>query len=131
MQDGPSFGIVELEETLESNGGKAEEKGASKLAKIRPATLTDFDGDCRKGHVFFNMCCLYFVIIGDLFPNDQACIHWVLSFFKLDCVACFANKVSNMRQRARGTTSKTGMHLRRCFLTSSVQRMSSSWLSQG
>ena len=64
----------------ESNSGKAE--GAPKLANVRPAIPMDFDGDRGKGHVFFNMCCLYFAIVGDLFPNDQACIHWALSFFK-------------------------------------------------
>ena len=78
---------------LESSGGKVEEKEALKLAKVRLATLTDFDGDHGKGCAFFNTCCIYFRIIGDLFPNDQACIHWVLSFFKSDHVACFTNKV--------------------------------------
>ena len=52
MQDCPSFGIVEPGEMSESDGRNAEEKGALKLAKVRPATLTDFDGDCRKGCVF-------------------------------------------------------------------------------
>ena len=76
----------------ESNGRKAEEKGALKLAKVRPVTLMDFNREGGKGCVFFNTCCLYFEIIGDLFPNDQACIHWALSFFKSDHVAHFANK---------------------------------------
>ena len=83
MQDSPSFGIAELEKMLESDGGKAEEKGAPKLVKVRLAIPMDFDGDRRKGHVFFNTCCLHFAIVRDLFPNDQACIHWALSFFKL------------------------------------------------
>ena len=91
MQDGLSFGIVELEKTSESDGRKAE--GAPKLANVRLAIPMDFDGDHRKGCVFFNMCCLYFTIVGDLFPNDQAHIHWALSFFKSDHVARFANKV--------------------------------------
>ena len=76
---------------LESDSGKAE--GAPKLANIRPAILMDFDRDCGKEHVFFNTCCLYFTIVRDLFPNDQACIHWALSFFKSDHAASFANKV--------------------------------------
>ena len=90
----------------ESDGGKAEEKGASKLAKVRPATPTDFDRDCGKGCVFFNMCCLYFTIVGDLFPNDQACIHWVLSFFKLDHAAHFANKVLQHETKGKGNYFK-------------------------
>ena len=93
MQDGLSFGIVELEKMSESDGRKVEEKGAPKWTKVRPAILMDFDRDHGKGHAFFNTCCLYFAIIRDLFPNDQARIHWALSFFKLDRVARFANKV--------------------------------------
>ena len=93
MQDSPSFGIVEPEKMLESDSRKAEEKGALKLVKVRLATLMDFDGDHGKKCAFFNMCCLYFAIVGDLFPNDQAHIHWVLSFFKSDHAAHFANKV--------------------------------------
>ena len=75
----------------ESDGRKAE--GAPKLANVRPAIPTDFNRDHGKGHVFFNTCCLYFTIVRDLFPNDQACIHWALSFSKSDRAACFANKV--------------------------------------
>ena len=67
-RDSPSFGIAAPEEMSKSNGGKVEKKGASKLAKVRPAALTDFDRDHGKGHAFFNMCCLYFVIVGDLIP---------------------------------------------------------------
>ena len=91
MQDSPSFGIAEPEKMSESDSGKAE--GAPKLANVRLAILMDFNGDHRKGCAFFNMCCLYFVIVRDLFPNDQARIHWALSFFKSDRAACFANKV--------------------------------------
>ena len=93
MQGGPSVGIAELENMSESNGRKVKEKGALKLAKVRLATLMDFDRDRGKGCVFFNTCCLYLAIIGDLFPNDQAHILWALSFFKLDHAAHFANKV--------------------------------------
>ena len=102
MQDSPSFGIAELEEMSESDGRKAEEKEAVKLVKVRLATPMDFDRDCRKGYAFFNTCCIYFAIIGDLFPNDQACIHWVLSFFKLDHAACFANKVLQHETKGKG-----------------------------
>ena len=102
MQDSLSFEIVELEKMLESNGRKVEEKGAPKLVKVRLAILTDFDGDFRKGRVFFNTCCLYFMIIRDLFPNNQAHIHWALSFFKSDRAACFANKVLHHKTKGKG-----------------------------
>ena len=84
----------------ESDDGKAE--GAPKLANVRPAIPTDFDGDRGKGCVFFNMCCLYFAIVGDLFPNDQARIHWALSFFKSDHAAHFANKVPRHETKGKG-----------------------------
>ena len=85
---------------LELDGGKAE--GAPKLANIRLAIPTDFNRDCGKGHAFFNTWCLYFTIVGDLFPNDQACIHWALSFFKSDCAARFANKVLQHETKGKG-----------------------------
>ena len=84
----------------ESDGRKAE--GAPKLANVRPAIPMDFDRDCGKGHAFFNTWCLYFTIVGDLFPNDQACIHWALSFFKSDCAARFANKVLQHETKGKG-----------------------------
>ena len=99
MQDSPSF---ELEKMSESDGGKAEEKVALKLAKVQLATPMDFDGDCRKGQAFFNICCLYFAIVGDLFPNDQARIHWAQSFFKSDRAACFTNKVLRHETKGKG-----------------------------
>ena len=87
---------------LKSNGRKAEGKGALRLVKVRLATLADFDRDHGKGHALLNMCCLYFMIVGDLFPNDQACIHWALSFFKSDHVAHFANKVLQHKTKGKG-----------------------------
>ena len=85
---------------LELDGGKAE--GAPKLANIRLAIPTDFNRDCGKGHAFFNTCRLYFAIVRDLFPNNQAHIHWALSFFKSDCVARFANKVLQHKAKGKG-----------------------------
>ena len=86
----------------ESDGGNAEEKGVPKLANVRPAILTDFDRDCGKGRAFFNMCCLYFMIVRDLFPNGQARIHWALSFFKSDHAAHFTNKVLRHETKGKG-----------------------------
>ena len=45
------------------------------IVKIKPATPVDFDRDCEKGQGFLNSCNIYFVICGDLFPNEQAQIH--------------------------------------------------------
>jgi len=61
-----------------------------KHSKVKPATPADFDGNCEKGHTFFNSCMIYFTIC---FPNDWAHIHLALSFFKTDHMAHFTDKV--------------------------------------
>ena len=72
---------------------KSRRKRGIKAGKGQTSNSNGLDGDHGKGCAFFNMCCLYFAIIGDLFPNDQARIHWALSFFKSAHAAHFANKV--------------------------------------
>ena len=65
----------------------------SMTSRVRPASPSDFDGDRDRGRAFLNSCSIYFAICGDQFPNDQARIHWALSFFKSDRAARFANKI--------------------------------------
>jgi hypothetical protein len=72
------------------------------LSKVKPAAPMDFDGDREKGRAFLNSCNIYFMICGDLFPNEQARIHWALSFFKADRAARFSNKVLRMEAKGRG-----------------------------
>ena len=84
MQSESDFGKPESEGGLGDSQRKTDEGTASMLAKVKPAMPADFNGDREKGHAFFNTCCIYFTVVGDLFPNDQSQIHWVLSFFKLD-----------------------------------------------
>ena len=84
MQSESDFGKPESEDGLGDSWRKADEGTASTLAKVKPAMPVDFDGDQEKGRAFFNTCYIYFTVVGDLFPNDQSQIHWVLCFFKLD-----------------------------------------------
>ena len=84
MQSESDFGRLESEEGLRHSWRKADDGTASTLAKVKPAMPVDFDGDREKGCAFFNTCCIYFTVVGDLFLNDQSQIHWVLSFFKSD-----------------------------------------------
>ena len=56
----------------------------------------------RDVHSSTHAASIYFMIIGDLFPNDQAHIHWVLSFFKSDHAAHFANKVLWHETKGKG-----------------------------
>ena len=72
------------------------------MVHINPATPADFDGDREKGRIFFNSVCVYLSALGSLFPNDQAQIHWVLSYFKTDRAARFANKVIRLESKSRG-----------------------------
>ena len=84
MQNKLDFGKLESEDGLGDSWRKADEGTASMLAKVKPAMPADFDSDQEKGCAFFNTCCIYFMVVGDLFPNDESQIYWVLSIFKLD-----------------------------------------------
>ena len=102
MQSESDFGKPESEERLRDSQRKADKGMASTLAKVKPAMPADFDGDQEKGRAFFNTCCIYFTVIGDLFPSDQSRIHWVLSFFKSDRAAHFANKILWSESKGKG-----------------------------
>ena len=93
MQSESDFRKPESEECLRDSRRKADEGTASTLAKVKPAMPADFNSDQEKGCTFFNTCCIYFTVVGDLFPSDQSQIHWVLSFFKSDRATRFANKI--------------------------------------
>jgi hypothetical protein len=58
---------------------------------MKPSLPTKFDGDCVKGCAFMNLCCLYIGLCSDKFPDDEKKIFWVLSFFKRDCAATWAD----------------------------------------
>jgi hypothetical protein len=73
-----------------------------KLSRVKPATPPDCDGDHEKGHAFLNTYSIYFVICRSLFPNDQARIHWTLSYFKSNRAACFANRVFRSVLKGKG-----------------------------
>ena len=95
---------------------------ASTLAKVKPAMPVDFDGDWEKGCAFFNTCCIYFTVIRDLFPNDKSWIHWVLSFFKLDWAACFANKVLRSKSKCKGHYFQNSETFEKTFLDQFCQK---------
>ena len=72
MQSELDFGKPESEEGLGDSRRKANEGTGSTLAKVKPAMPVDFNGDREKGCAFFNTCCIYFTVVGDLFPSDQS-----------------------------------------------------------
>jgi hypothetical protein len=90
--------IMKKLEILDKENECTENLGPKKSASsgrvdIKPANPSEFNGDHEKGRAFLNSCNIYFMICGDLFPNEQARIHWALSFFKSDRVARFSNMV--------------------------------------
>ena len=125
MQSKLDFGKPESEEGLRDSRRKADEGTASMLAKVKLATPADFNGDREKGRAFFNTCCIYFTVVGDLFPSDQSQIHWVLSFFKSDQAACFANKILRSKSKGKGHYFRDWEAFEKPSLINFAQRMNS------
>jgi hypothetical protein len=126
MHEESSSGRAELAEEAENYGGEVESEVLGMLSRVKPATPPDFDGDRKKGRAFLHTCSIYFAICGSLFPNDQARIHWTLSYFKSDRATRFTNRVIRSVSKAKEIISWTGKPSRKPLLTSSAQRMSSS-----
>jgi hypothetical protein len=68
---------------------------------LKPATPNDFDGDRLKGRAFLNSCRLYISLCESQFRDDQAMIHWALSFMKSGRAALYANRI--LRREASET----------------------------
>ena len=116
MQSESDFRKPESKEGLRDSWRKADEGTASTLAKVKPAMPADFNSDREKGCTFFNTCCIYFTVVGDLFPSDQSQIHWVLSFFKLDQAAHFANKILRSESKGKGHYFRNWEAFEKAFL---------------
>jgi len=60
---------------------------------LKPATPNEFDGDRLKGRAFLNSCRLYITLCEHQFQDEQAQIHWALSFMKSGRAALHANRI--------------------------------------
>src|SRR5580693_697727 len=60
--------------------------------RLKPGAPPCFDGDRAKGRAFMNSCVLYQSLCAAEFQDDQAKIHWVLSYMKSDRAATFADR---------------------------------------
>jgi hypothetical protein len=71
------------------------------FAKLRPkaAAPDAFDGDRTKGRAFLTSCQLYLKLCDAEFRDDQARIHWVLSYMKSGRAATFANRTLRTETR--------------------------------
>jgi hypothetical protein len=67
--------------------------------RIKPANPDNFDGDRSKGHAFLTSCELYLSLTGADYPDEQARIHWALSFFKSGCAATFSERIVRKEMR--------------------------------
>jgi len=75
-------------------------------SRLKPGVPTDFDGDRSKGRAFLNSCDLYIRLCPQEFVDDQAKVHWVLSYMKNDRAATFADRV--LRQEAKTNLPRFG-----------------------
>ena len=60
---------------------------------LKPRVPLAFDGNCTKGCTFMNSCMLYQLLCMAEFHNDQAKIHWVLSYMKGNGAMTFADHI--------------------------------------
>jgi hypothetical protein len=75
-------------------------------SRLKPGVPSDFDGDRSKGRAFLNSCDLYIRLCPQEFIDDQAKVHWVLSYMKSDRAATFADRV--LRQEAKTNLPRFG-----------------------
>jgi uncharacterized coiled-coil protein SlyX len=90
---------------------------AKSRSRIKPGVPSDFDGDRTKGRAFLNSCDLYIALCLAEFEDDQAKIHWMLSYMKEGRAANFADRV--LRQEAKYNTPHFGNYntFRKEFIT--------------
>jgi hypothetical protein len=79
----------------------SQPRSALHSPRIKPANPDNFDSDRSKGHAFLTSCELYLTLTGADYPDEQARIHWALSFFKSRCAATFAKRIARKEMRTR------------------------------
>jgi hypothetical protein len=67
---------------------------------IKISTPNNFHGNRAKDCAFLTSLELYLLLTGPDFPDDQAHIHWALSYFKSGCVATFAECVVRQEMKS-------------------------------
>jgi hypothetical protein len=74
---------------------------------VKPGVPQNFDGDCEGGHSFLTSCRLYISLSIDDFTDEQAQIHWALSYFKSDRAATFADCTLHAEAKRGGPSYAT------------------------
>ena len=62
--------------------------------RIKPGLPPAYDGDCATGRAFLTSILLYVSLTRDNLQDEQAWIHWALSYFKSGHVATFAEHIT-------------------------------------
>jgi hypothetical protein len=91
LQRLPSVGDIQIPQNIPA--APADPTPPVRAWGLKPATPNDFDGDRFKGRAFLNSCRLYISLCEDQFKDEQAKIHWALSFMKSGRAALYANSI--------------------------------------
>jgi hypothetical protein len=76
-------------------------------SRVKPGVPQDFDGNRESGQSFLTSCRLYISLSLDDFTDEQAQIHWALSYFKSGRAATFADRTLRAEAKAGGPSYAT------------------------
>src|SRR3979490_87158 len=76
-------------------------------SRVKPGVPQNFNGDREGGRSFLTSCQLYISLSIDDFADEQAQIHWALSYFKSGRAATFADPTLRAEAKAGGPSYAT------------------------
>src|SRR3979490_3402247 len=76
-------------------------------SRVKPGVPQDFNRNHENGRSFLTSCQLYISLSLDDFADEQAQIHWVLSYFKSGRTATFADRTLHAEAKAGGPSYAT------------------------
>jgi hypothetical protein len=76
-------------------------------SRVKPGVPQNFDGDREGGRSFLTSCRLYISLSIDDFADEQAQIHWALSYFKSGRAATFADRTLRAEAKRGGPSYAT------------------------
>jgi hypothetical protein len=76
-------------------------------SRVKPGVPQNFDGDREGGRSFLTSCRLYISLSIDDFADEQAQIHWALSYFKSGRAATFADRTLRAETKRGGPSYAT------------------------
>src|SRR3981189_843392 len=76
-------------------------------SRVKLGVPQNFNGDREGGRLFLTSCQLYISLSIDDFTDEQAQIHWALSYFKSSRAATFADRTLRAEAKAGGPSYAT------------------------